>query len=81
MPNGRPGDHPLTDLFGHHQEVYGAEADDLIRKIGDLCPAELDEWWHREIAPLGDRDEILNRARLRHAELLRRAQESGEVRE
>ena len=75
MPNGRPGDHPLTDLFGHHLEVYGAEADDLIRKIGDLCPEELDAWWQGEIAPLSDRDEILKRARLRHAELLKRVQE------
>ena len=75
MPNGRPGDHPLTDIFGHRLEVYGAEADDLIRKIGDLCPEELDAWWLREIAPLSDRAEVLNRARLRHAELRDREQE------
>jgi len=33
MANGSHGDHPLTDIFQWKLEVYGAEADDLIRKI------------------------------------------------
>jgi len=46
MPNGKPGDHPLTDIFVHKSEVYGREADELIGKIGELCSSrELDEWW------------------------------------
>jgi hypothetical protein len=32
MPNGKPGDHPLTDILVHKLKVYGREADDLIRK-------------------------------------------------
>jgi hypothetical protein len=31
--NGKPGDHPLNDILDHHLEVYGPEADDLIRKM------------------------------------------------
>lgn len=33
--NGKPGDHPLTDIFVHKFEVYGAETDDFIRKIAE----------------------------------------------
>ena len=33
MVNGRPGDHPLTDILNWNQEVFGREADDLIREI------------------------------------------------
>jgi hypothetical protein len=50
MPNGKPGDHPLSDIFLHKIEVYGPEADELMRKIGALCShRELEEWWEREI--------------------------------
>ncbi len=31
--NGKPGDHPLTDIFVHKARVYGQETDDLIRKL------------------------------------------------
>jgi len=50
MPNGKPGDHPLTDILIHNLKVYGQEGDDLIRKIAELCSRrELDEWWQRKI--------------------------------
>ena len=78
MPNGKPGDHPLTDILGYKTEVYGREADELIRKIGDLCsPRELDEWWEREIGWSHDGDLALRKARVRHEELLKRAREGG----
>jgi hypothetical protein len=78
MPNGRPGDHPLTDIFFHGIQVYGPEADDLIRKIGQLCSGrELDEWWEREIGWRCDPVSALHKARLRYEELSRRARESG----
>jgi hypothetical protein len=35
MPNEKPGDHPLTDILVHKLNVYGPEADDLIRKIAE----------------------------------------------
>ena len=78
MPNGKPGDHPLTDIFLHKLEVYGPEADELIRKIGDLCSRrELDEWWEREIGWSQDRELTLRKARARYDELMKRARESG----
>ena len=78
MPNGKPGDHPLTDLFTHKLEVYGQEADELIRKIGALSSGrELDEWWEREIGWTSDRELVLRKARARYEELAKRARESG----
>jgi hypothetical protein len=78
MANGKPGDHPLTDILVYGRRVYGREADDLIRKIRDLCsPRELDAWWEREIGWTGDRKLALRKARARHAELTKRARESG----
>ena len=78
MPNGKPGDHPLTDIFVHKSEVYGREADDLIRKIAELCSSrELDEWWQREIGWSQDRDLALQKAKACYEELLRRAQDRG----
>ena len=76
--NGKPGDHPLTDLLAYEHEVYGPEADGLIRKIAALSsPRELDEWWEREIGWSGDAELALRKARTRHAELQKRAKESG----
>ena len=76
--NGKPGDHPLTDILSYKLEVYGQEADELIRKIGELCsPRELDEWWDREIGWSDDRALVLRKARERHEELIKRARESG----
>ena len=78
MANGKPGDHPLTDLLAHRLEVYGQEADDLIRKIAALCSErELDEWWRREIDWSEDRALVLQRARARYKELSERARQSG----
>jgi hypothetical protein len=76
--NGKPGDHPLTDLLVHRHEVYGREADELIGKIAALCSRrELDEWWEREIGWSKDAELVLLKARDRYAELLLRAKESG----
>ena len=50
MPNGKPGDDPLNDILVHKLDVSGSEADDLIRRIADLCSRrELYEWWNSEI--------------------------------
>lgn len=35
MPNGKPGDHPLTDITIHRLEVFGMPCDDLIREISN----------------------------------------------
>ncbi len=78
MPNGRPGDHPLTDILHHHIAVYSKEIDDLIRKISRLCSTrELDQWWEEEIARLSDLDLILEKSRTRYEALAKRATNSG----
>jgi hypothetical protein len=78
MPNGKPGDHPLTDIFLHRVEVYGAEADELIRKIAKLSSRrEVDYWWEREIGWSGDKELALHKARALYEALLERARKSG----
>lgn len=78
MPNGKPGDHPLTDILLHRRNAYGAEVDDLIRKIAELCSSrELDEWWSREIGWSPDMNLIVAKARSRLDQLLKRAKEDG----
>lgn len=37
MPNGRPGDHPYTDIVHHHRLVYSPTADALVREIDGLA--------------------------------------------
>lgn len=76
--NGKPGDHPLIDILVHKLQVYGPEADDLIRQIAQLCSRrELDEWWEREVGWSPERHAIASKARTRLAELLLRAKQSG----
>jgi hypothetical protein len=36
MPNGKPGDHPLSDILSHGLPTYGPEIDGLIREIDAL---------------------------------------------
>ncbi len=50
MPNGKHGDHPLTDLLVHGLDVYSPEADALIRDIARFVALErlraLHDWIH-----------------------------------
>lgn len=78
MPNGKPGDHPLTDILVHKRRVYGRRADDLIRKIAELSSQrELEEWWQREIGRSPDRQSVVRKAEFRLNELLEPARRSG----
>ena len=36
MANGKPGDHPLTDIVNYNANVYSGKAADLIREIVKL---------------------------------------------
>lgn len=36
MPNGKPGDHPYTDIIVHRRPVYSEPADALVREIAEL---------------------------------------------
>jgi hypothetical protein len=78
MPNGKPHDHPLTDILLHSISAYGEEADALIRKIADLSsPRELSEWWEREIGWHGNEQTVLQKGRLQLDLLTQRAREAG----
>lgn len=79
MPNGKPEDHPLTDIFIHNRYVeYGEEASLLIKRIGELSSKrELDEWWEKEIGWNGTPKIALRKAKARVQELEKRARESG----
>jgi hypothetical protein len=46
MPNGKPGDHPYTDIVVHGLRVYSATADALVREIATLA----DEDTRRQLA-------------------------------
>ena len=37
MPNGKPGDHPYTDIVVHGQDVYSPKAASLVREIARLA--------------------------------------------
>ena len=76
--NGKPGDHPLTDILVHKLETYGPEADELIREISELSSRrELYEWWNEEISGTADRDLVLGKAEVRYMELMQRSRDSG----
>lgn len=36
MPNGKPGDHPYTDIVVHKRDVYSKRAAELVREIASL---------------------------------------------
>lgn len=45
MPNGKPGDHPITDILNHHTVVFSRTADNLIREISLIVPNDqIDEY-------------------------------------
>ena len=48
MPNGKPGDHPLTDILAHRLQVYSPAIDELIREIAVLS----DERGRRELGDM-----------------------------
>lgn len=41
MANGRPGDHPLTDIVNHRLPMFGSEIDDKVRKLDGIASNEL----------------------------------------
>lgn len=37
MPNGKPGDHPLTDILVYGRDVYSARVAALVREIAAIA--------------------------------------------
>lgn len=78
MAAGGPGDHPLTDVIHYHREVYGVEADDLLRKLAPLLSRrELMEWWKKEIGWDCSAKVALDRIRAQYSLAITRAKHSG----
>jgi hypothetical protein len=78
MAAGGLNDHPVSDILFYKIEVYGTEADELIRKIAALCSRrELYDWWDREIGWSEDRALALRKAKVHFYELSKRAKDSG----
>ena len=47
MPNGKPGDHPITDVMIHNSVVFSEPWDSELRKIVDLLGYEgTHEWFN-----------------------------------
>jgi len=36
MPNGRPGDHPLTDILNHGSSNYPEDIDALVKQLAQM---------------------------------------------
>jgi hypothetical protein len=43
MPNGKPGDHPLTDLFHHGAHPFPADIEEMIWRLARIDPLLLDQ--------------------------------------
>ena len=48
MPNGKPGDHPYTDIVVHGRRVYSKAIDRLVREVAELS----DERGRRELGDM-----------------------------
>jgi hypothetical protein len=48
MPNGKPGDHPYTDIVVHGRDIYSPTVSSLVREIAALA----DETTRRQLADL-----------------------------
>ena len=38
MPNGKPGDHPLNDLFHHSAHPFPPDIEELVRQLAGIDP-------------------------------------------
>jgi len=56
MPNGRPGDHPLTDIVTHHIKTYSKRADDTVR---DLAVALSNKFLWRFLYHFHRKDDVI----------------------
>jgi hypothetical protein len=43
MPNGKPGDHPLTDLFSHGTHPFPEDIEEMVRLLASIDPMLLNE--------------------------------------
>jgi hypothetical protein len=71
MPNGKPGDHPLTDLFHHGGHPFPADIEEMVRRLASIDPNLLGEIDHDVFR--WEKGEGLEEGRAKLKELLARA--------
>ena len=70
MPNGKIGDHPITDMLIHGRHPFPDDIEQMLRKLIDLDPAAVDRLGG---APFDwERGKHLDQARTRLRSLLAR---------
>jgi hypothetical protein len=74
--NGKPGDHPLTDILTHNLRVYGEPTDSNIRKLARLMDYHrLYDWL--DCARRDRAQDIPTTVQNKLSELLKEAKERG----
>ncbi|HZY88715.1 MAG TPA: hypothetical protein VFE78_28080 [Gemmataceae bacterium] len=71
MPNGKPGGHPLTDLFHHGGHPFPADIEEMVRRLASIDPNLLGEIDHDVFR--WEKGEGLEEGRAKLKELLARA--------
>ena len=69
MPNGRPGDHPLTDILNYGYSEFGEPIDGLVKQIAEMpeFQAVTEEvasilWEHTPFGRTGEKDVLVKTA-------------------
>jgi hypothetical protein len=74
--NGKPGDHPITDIMVYHLSVFGEPVDTHIRQLGEMMSYErLCDWFQPHWSKAAEELQPILAAKLQ--ELRRDAQERG----
>jgi hypothetical protein len=74
--NGKPGDHPITDIVRHRIAVYGEPLDTQLRQLGELISYHrLCDWFEQHWSKPPDQLKPLIAAKLEEAQ--HQAKEGG----
>ena len=74
--NGKPGDHPITDIMVHQIAVFGEPVDSQLRQLGELMSYQrLCDWFDLHSSKSPEELQPLVAAKLQ--ELRQDAQERG----
>jgi hypothetical protein len=65
MPNGKPGDNPLTDMFAHGRHPFPADMEAMLRGLYAVRPGILNELGSEPFEWEGGRNLEAGRERLR----------------
>ncbi len=78
MPNGKSGDHPITDIMIHGRSVYGDPLDSELRALGALMSYQrLCDWFHEQEHWTTPKEELRPIVAQKLAELQAEAQDRG----